>query len=441
MPLAGQAAVTAQQVSNRRIMAVAVPALATLAADPVLSLVDTAFVGRLGTVELAALGVDSAIFGFAFAVFNFLAYATTPMVARARGAGLVVESGAVVRRALTLATLLGVGFTLVLLAGSRLFIGAMQAPAEVVPAATSYLMIRAFALPAVLIITAANGAYRGFEDTRTPLYVTLAVNATNLALDPLLIFTARMGIEGAAVATLVAQWLGAGIFLVLLRRQGRIERWPSGRVTLSELAPFMRTGSVLVVRTLLLVLSLTAATAVAARIGTVEVAAHQIVSQVWFLLAMIVDALAIAAQTLIAGLLGAGDDTEAVVLARRLLRWGWWVGGGLAAAMLLVRSALGGWFSDDPSVIMEVAAVVPIMAVMQPPAAALFVLDGVFLATLSVRLLAGSTLAGFLAVVVVLGATVALGWGLLGVWWAMTAMVLGRLAVLGWAHSTRPLSL
>ncbi len=431
---------TVQSVSNRRVLAVAVPALATLAADPVLSLVDTAFVGRLGTVELAALGVDSAIFGFAFAVFNFLAYATTPMVARARGAGDIAGSGRVVRRALTLATLLGVAFTVVLLVGSTWFVTAMQAPDEVVGPALSYLMIRSFALPAVLLITAANGAFRGFEDTRTPFYVTLVINAVNLILDPVLIFVAGFGIEGAAAATLIAQWVGAAIFLVLLHRRGVAERWPRERVTLSELAPFMRTGSVLIVRTLLLVLSLTAATAVAARIGTVEVAAHQIVSQVWFLLAMIVDALAIAAQTLIAGLLGAGNEAEAKRLAGRLLRWGWWAGGALAAAMFLVGPVLGGWFSDDVAVIAAVAGVVPIMALMQPPAAALFVLDGIFLATLSVRLLARSTFAGFVCVVFTLGATLGFGWGLSGVWWAMTAMVLGRLAVLGRAHVRAPLS-
>lgn len=418
----------------------ALPALGTLAADPVLSLVDTAFVGRLGTAELAALGVDSAIFGFAFVLFNFLAYATTPMVAGARGAGRFDEAGRIVKRAMVLATLIGVTLMAVVVVGARLLVAVMQAGPEVVDPAVSYLRIRALGLPAVLLITAANGAYRGFEDTRTPLLVALAVNLLNLVLDPVLIFVAGLGIQGAALASMAAQWLGAGLFLLLLRGRARREAWPAERVTARGLIPFLRTGSLLIVRTALLVGSLSAATAVAARIGTRQVAAHQVLSQIWFLLAMIVDALAIAAQTLVASLIGSGAHSEARALAGRLLRWGGWSGVALGLAVFLGRRWLGVAFTSDQSVRAEIAGVAPIAAVMQPAAAVLFVLDGVFIGTLSVRLLARSTLAGFLAVVAVLGVTLGTGLGLAGVWWAITAMVLARLTVLGRAYAAKPLS-
>lgn len=427
-------------VPTRRILAVAVPALGTLAADPLLSLVDTAFVGRLGTTELAALGVDSAIFGFAFVLFNFLAYATTPMVAGARGAGRFDEAGRIVQRAMVLAVLVGVSLTALLVIGARLLVTVMQAGPEVVDPAVSYLRIRALGLPAVLLITAANGAYRGFEDTRTPLLVALTVNLVNLGLDPILIFVAGLGIEGAAWASMAAQWLGAGLFLALLRRRGGREQWPVERVTARELVPFLRTGSLLIVRTALLVGSLTAATAVAARIGTRQVAAHQVLSQIWFLLAMIVDAIAIAAQTLVASLLGAGAHAEARALAGRLLRWGGWLGLALGVAVFLGREWLGVAFTTDLAVRASIAEVAPIAALMQPAAAVLFVLDGVFIGMLSVRLLARSTFAGFLAVVTVLSITLGLGLGLTGVWWAITAMVLARLAVLGRAYASNPLS-
>lgn len=425
---------TAPPVSVKRILSIALPALATLAADPVLSLVDTAFVGRLGTVPLAALGVDTAIFSFAYAIFNFLAYATTPMVARARGQGDVAQSGRIVWGAMSLAVVIGVVSVLVLLAGARFFVVGMQAGSAVVDPAVSYLRIRAFALPAVLIITAANGAYRGFENTRVPLYVTLVINVLNVILNPVLMFWAGLGIQGAAWATLVAQWVGAIGFWLLLRRKSRAEDWAGGRLTGSDLVPFLRAGPVLILRTLLLVASLTVATAVAADTGTVEVAAHQVVSQLWFLLAMMVDALAIAAQSLIASTLGGGEPARAKALADKLIRWGLVVGVGLAAVLLALRNSAGVLFTDDPAVLAALATAVPIAALMQPAAAVLFVLDGVFLATLSVRLLAKSTFAGFVAISVVLTLTVQLGWGLAGVWWGITAMVLGRLAVLGTAY-------
>lgn len=150
---------------DREIFMLALPALGTLAADPLVSLVDTAFVGRLGRVELGALSVDSALFALAFFVFNFLAYGTTPMVARALGRGDRDGAGRTILQALTLATGLGLTALLLLqvLAGPTL--RAMGADGELFDPALSYLRIRALATPAVLLILASNGAYRGFQDT------------------------------------------------------------------------------------------------------------------------------------------------------------------------------------------------------------------------------------------------------------------------------------
>jgi MATE family multidrug resistance protein len=431
---------TTNPVPARTILALAIPALGSLAADPVLSLVDTAFVGRLGAVPLAALGVDTALFAFAFAVFNFLAYATTPMVAQARGRGDVVGSGLIVRRAMTLAIGLGAVSTAVLYLLAEPLVRLMQAAPEVVDPAVAYLRVRAFAVTALLIITAANGAYRGFKDTRTPLYVTLAVNGLNVVLDWYFIFGLELGLEGAALATVLAQWIGAGIFVLLLRRVGRRESWPIGRVRLGDLRSFVSVGGVLILRTLMLMLSLTIAAAAAARIGTVEVAAHQVVAQLWFLLAMIVDALAIAAQALVAELEGAENAHRAKALSDRLLRWGVAVGVFLGLVVGVGGHLLAPVFTTDPAVQDSIRSVLWIAAVMQPVAAWVFVADGVYLARLAIKLLASSTAVGLASVVAVLALTLSLGWGLGGVWWAMTAMVVGRAVVLGTAYYRPTLS-
>lgn len=427
-------------MSARAILALAVPALGSLAADPVLSLVDTAFVGQLGAIPLAALGIDTALFAFSFAIFNFLAYATTPMVAQARGRGDIAGSGLIVRRAMALALGLGAISTLALAALAEPLVRLMQAAPEVVDPAVSYLRIRAFAVTALLIITAANGAYRGFKDTRTPLYVTLAVNGLNVVLDWYFIFGLGLGLEGAALATVAAQWIGALVFVWLLRRVGRREQWASDRIRLVDLRPFVSVGGVLVLRTLMLMLSLTVAAAAAARIGTVEVAAHQVVAQLWFLLAMIVDALAIAAQALVAELEGAEDRAGAKSLSDRLLRWGVAAGVVLGVVVAVGGHLLAPLFSPDAVVQDAIRSVLIIAAVMQPLAAWVFVADGIYLARLAIRLLAGSTAVGLGAVLVVLGATLGFGWGLTGVWWAMTAMVVGRFIVLGGAYYRPTLS-
>lgn len=416
-------------MSSRRVLALAVPALGSLTADPLLSLVDTAFVARLGPVPLAALAVDVSILTFAFAVFNFLAYATTPLVARARAQGLA-ESGRIIQRALTLAVVIGVVAAGGLVIAAPGLVRLMQAPPEVVDSATGYLRLRALGIPGLLIVTAGHGAFRGLEDTRTALWVAVAMNALNALLGAVLIFGIGLGLDGAGIATAVAQWAGAGIFLGLLFRRGRVERWPPGRPSFIELAAFLRVGWVLVIRSLLLVATLSAATAAAARLGTIELAAHQIVSQVWFLLALVVDSLAIAAQTLVSQAAGAGDGLGARRTSELLLRWGLVLGTGLGAGLWLVGPHLGGWLGADLAVATAVTEVSSIAGLMQPLAALVFVGDGIFLAMLALGRLAASTAAGLAAALSVLGFASTRGWGLPGVWWAIFAMIVARGLVL-----------
>lgn len=431
MPVAGQAPLRSV---DRRILGLAVPALGTLAADPLLSLVDTGFVAQLGTIPLAALGVDTAIFSFAFFAFNFLAYATTPMVARRLGEGDAAGAGRVVVQALFLAAVLGTVSALVLAGTARQLIGLMQASPELLEPAVSYLRIRALAAPAMLVVTAGHGAFRGMHDTRTPLWITLAINLVNLLLDPLLIFGVGWGLEGAAIATVIAQWIGAIWFVTRLVRIGRLRRWAWHRPRLTELRPMLTTGGALTVRTLFLTGTLTVATAVAASMGAAEVASHQVLAQTWLLLAMIVDALAIAAQAMVADELGRSDRQGATAVAARLARWGLAVGVALAILVFVGRSLLAAAFGSGPEVAALIERAAVVTALMQPVAALVFVADGIYLGLLQVRYLVYSTAAGAVAGGIVLAATLSQGWGLLGVWWGITAMIGARLAVLALAY-------
>lgn len=406
------------------------PALGALAADPLLSLVDTAFVGRLGSAQLAALAIDVAIFGFAFAAFNFLAYATTPLVAAARGRGELGASGEVMSQAVTLAVFIGVVAAAVLTLAAGPLVGLFGPEPMVRQLAVDYLRVRSIALPALLVVTAGHGAFRGMQDTKTPLWITLIVNGVNAALDPILMFAAGLGLVGAAGATVVAQWAGAGIFLVLLRRRGRVEGWQLRSVPLRSTKPLMGVGGLLILRTGLLVSSLAIATAAATAIGTEAAAAHQVVSQIYFLLSMVVDSLAITAQAMIGAAWGSGGREASWVIARRLYRWGVVSGVVLGVAVAVSGSLLGPLFALDPEVDRLARSALLIAAAMQPLAAWLFVADGVFLGIVAIRWLAGSTAAGFL--VMVLGAWVAVAGnlGLAGVWVAMAGMVAARALVL-----------
>jgi MATE family multidrug resistance protein len=420
---------------DRKILALALPALGTLAADPLVSMVDTAFVGRLGVLPLAALGVNTSIFALSFVIFNFLAYATTPMVAKAVGRGDHEAAGRVVVQALTLAVLVG------LLAAASLEIFAvpvvtlMGAGTELRDPAVAYLRIRALAGPAVLLVTAGHGAFRGFHDTRTPLLVTLGLNVVNLILDPLFIFGFGWGLEGAALATLAAQWWGAAWFLNLLLRRRR-ERLGIRvrRPRLAELLPFLRVGGELAVRTLALIGTMTLATAIATRVGTVQVAAHHVATQVWLLLAMIVDALAVAAQAMVARYRGAGDEAGARAAANRLLVWGVGVGVGLGVLFFALTPVLPRVFTDEAAVIASLLGVYPFVVAMQPLNALVFVWDGVLLGAEDFRFLALQLVLSAACAAGVLFLVLPLGWGLQGVWWGLVVLMTVRAATLAYRY-------
>lgn len=411
---------------DAEIARLAIPALGALAADPLVSLVDTAFVGRLGPEPLGALGVDTAAFSFAFVLFNFLAYGTTPLVASALGRGDREAAGRVVVHALTLAAVFGLAAVTVLETLTVPILRLLQAGDAILEPAAGYLRIRALAAPALLVVTVGHGAFRGYLDTRTPLKVTLGLNAVNLVLDPVLIFGAGLGLDGAAIATVVAQWVGAGWFLALLIRGGRRLGIQFELPGVAELAPLLRVGWELVMRTLALLAALTLATAIAARIGTETVAAHQVVGQLWLFLALAVDALAIAAQAMVARHLGAGRVAAARAAADRLLWWGIAAGTTLGVLLVLLRGVLPVLFTADPVVAALVAGVMPLLAAMQPLGAVVFVWDGIFMGAARFRFLAASSVAAALAAGAFLLAVPEAGWGLAGVWWGVAVLLVGR---------------
>jgi len=412
------------RAGNRAILRLALPALGTLAIDPILTLTDTAFVARLGVSELAALGVDAAILGFAFFGFNFLAYVTTPLVAQALGRGDETRARRWVGDALLLAVILGLVVMVAILVLAPGLVSLMGAEKEVAGPAVSYLRIRVIATPAVLIVTTGHGAFRGYQDTRTPLLVAFGVNLINLVLDPLLIFTAGMGVEGAALATVVAQYGGALWFLRLLKTRRMADRPAGLREAIPTLLALGRNGILVSVRTGALLLALTFAAATATRIGAAEIAAHQVVMQVWLLAAMIADSFAIAGQAMVGEAVGAGDVSGADRLSYRLLLWGL-VTGLLLMALFLVGNPLLALLVDDPEVAELTVSAGEVAGWMMPIAAPVFVADGIFFGLLALGTIVASTALGAVVVVLLISLT-PLGGSLDGIWWAIAAMLVAR---------------
>lgn len=425
---------------DREIFRLAIPALGALAADPLVSLVDTAFVGRLGAEALAGVAIASAIFAVAFAVFNFLEYAVTPLVASAIGAGRNDEAGAAAATAFVVGAVSGVLAAFVLFVTGDTLLGFFGASPDVIEEAHTYLYIRLFALPAVLIVMVGHGVFRGFQDTRTPLVVTIALNIVNLVLDPILIFGLDWGVAGAATGTVIAQWIGAVWFLVIVfgtRREAmRVSFAAAGSAVLR---PLLGAGGRLILRNASLLAAFTISTAVAARVGTAAVAAHQIAIQLWVFLALVLDALAIAGQAMIGKAMGAAGS-QSKELSNRLLALGLLLGIVLAAVLAVIGPWLGDWFTGDGAVVMALASIYVFLIVAQPLNAIVFVWDGVAIGASAFPLLAWSTFAASITAVGVMAAGRFLGLGLPAVWLGMTALMLVRAAALLWWYQTGPLA-
>lgn len=415
---------TTPRLANRAILRLTVPALATLAIDPLLTLIDTAFVARVGTDELAALGVDTAILGFVFFGFNFLAYATTPLVAQALGRGNEAEARRWVGDAMVLAVVLGLVAAIVIEVLAPWFVGLMGATEEVAGPAVSYLRIRGIATPAVLLVTAGHGAFRGFQDTRTPLRVAVGINVINLVIDPVLIFVVGLGLEGAALGTVIAQWAGAVWFLRLIRARGMADRPVAFREAIPTILALARNGLLVSIRTGFLLLGLTVAAATATRLGPAEIAAHQVVMQVWLLAAMIADAFAIAGQAMVAEAVGNGDATAVDRLSGRLLVWGAGTGVFLMGALLLAGPSID-YLVEDPTVAALAVSAAAVAGWTMPTGAPLFVADGIFFGLLAFGTIILSTAAGAAVLITLVSAT-PLGASLDGIWWAIGAMLAAR---------------
>ncbi|MEH0973738.1 MATE family efflux transporter [Micromonospora sp. CPCC 205546] len=421
----------------RRIAALALPALVVLAAEPIYVLVDTAVVGHLGRVPLAALAVGGTVLTLIAWLGTVVAYGTTGRSARRFGAGDRASAVAEGVQASWLA--LGVGVLVALgmqVGGGALARTLAGGPGEVADAAAQWLRVAALGAPGLLLAAAGNGWLRGVQDMRRPLVFVLGPNVLSAVLCPLLVYPVGLGLVGSAVANVVAQTICGALFAGALIAE-RVSLRPRPRLIGQQLA----LSRDLLIRGVAFQASFLSATAVAARFGAAAVGAHQIALQLWFFTALVLDALAIAAQSLVGAALGAGDDAAARDLARRIGLLGGVCGVGFAVLVAAGAGVVPGWFSSDPQVREQAMLAWPWFVAMLPLAGVVFALDGVLIGAGDVRYLRNLTivaaLGGFLpAIWLAYGLDLGLG----GIWAGLTLFVVIRLVALllrlrsgGWA--------
>lgn len=380
----------------RTILGLAIPAFGALIAEPLFLLADSAIVGHLGVAELAGVGLAATILQTVVGLMVFLAYSTTPAVARLIGAGNLSRALAVGRDGLWLAVILGLILTgLGLLFGQQILAG-MGASGGVATFAHDYLQVSMYGVPAMLLVLAATGVLRGLQDTTTPLVVAGVGFAVNVVLNFVLVYGFNMSVAGSAWGTVIAQWGMAAVYLVIVGRATRANgvSWMPDWAGIRSVSAV---GSWLMLRTLSLRAAILAVIFVATAQGESNLAAHQLAMTIFTFLAFALDALAIAAQALIGKELGAGNAAAVKALTNTMMRWGIYFGIITGVLLLIASPWIGYLFTSDQTVLAALSAALLVLAIGQPLAGYVFVLDGVLIGSGDARYLA---LAGVLNLVV-----------------------------------------
>ncbi|KAG9454346.1 hypothetical protein H6P81_007250 [Aristolochia fimbriata] len=377
----------------------ALPAIFGQAIEPLAQLMETAYIGRLGSVELASAGVSVSIFNIISKLFNVpLLSVTTSFVAEDIAKVISVESDSEnfgeanknnrfaidvkkrkqlpsVSTALLLATVIGTIEALALYFGAGVFLKLMgiSMASPMYNPAKKFLSLRALGAPAVVVSLAVQGIFRGFKDTKTPLFCVGIGNLSAVILLPILVYSFGLGITGAASATVASQYIMTGLLIWFLNKEAVLL---PPRAENLQFGSYLKSGGLLLGRTLSVLITMTLGTSMAARQGPVAMAAHQICLQVWLAVSLLSDALALSGQALIASSFPHGNFKRVKEITYSVLKMGLFTGVALAIILSACFGSLSQLFTKDMQVLQIVRSGLLFVCASQPINALAFVFDG-----------------------------------------------------------------
>lgn len=412
---------------DKEIFALAVPALFSVLLDPMMGMVDTAIVGRLGTEPLAAVGLSTIIYNFSNFIWNFLLYTTTPRIAAAVSRKDDAGVSRITSQSLWVAGVIGLGMTLLLWNYCPAMFKAMGAKPEVMPHAVLYLRGRCIASPAILCFYVLSGTFRGYKDTVTPLMAGILSNVVHLGLDVALVFWLGMGVTGAALATSLSHWVTVGVLLGMVVRKGYLRLPDLVRVpSWGDVTPMLRSGFFLSTRSILAMAMLLWSTKLIAGFGAVSLAAHEILRQIFIFSNQAYTSLDIATQSLVAFYLGRSDKQRATDVFIRVSQLALMASVVVMAGLLAGRASLPAVFTKDAAVVQLVIKVLPVIAVFMPLDALASVMDGVLLGSQQASWMSQTMVATSAVCACALLGAQAMGLGILSIWCVIKFLTLGR---------------
>lgn len=430
--------------ATNELTRLALPAVIGQALDPFAQLLETAFIGRLGPVELAAAGVSVSIFNIISKLFNVpLLSVTTSFVAEeiSKNANKASQVGCLENRetshidklelpsvstALLLAAVIGAVEALALFMGAGAFLN-MMGISLVSPMhrpAQQFLSLRALGAPAVVVSLAIQGVFRGFKDTKTPLFCVGFGNLSSIILLPLLAYSFDLGITGAAIATVASQYITTFLFIWSLCKRDIVL---TPRIRELQFGGYIKSGGFLLGRTLSVLITMTLGTSMAARLGPLAMAAHQICLQIWLAVSLLSDALALSAQALIASSFAKRDYKRVKEITLCVLKTGLLTGIALAIILFVSFDNLAELFTKDVELLNIVKTGVVFVSASQPINALAFIFDGLHYGVSDFAYSAYSMMAvGVISSVVLLYAPTR--FAINGVWCGLTLFMTLRMA-------------
>lgn len=368
---------------NRKILALAIPNIVSNITIPLLGMVDLAIVGRLGNDALiGGIAVGGTIFNFLYWNFSFLRMGTSGFTAQAYGARNFDEAARVLVRALSVAVAVALVIWALQLLVVRLAMGVMEGSEAVEQAASRYFLVRVWAAPATLSLYAFTGWFIGMQNSRTPMWISIGINVVNIGCSLAAVRLFGMGIEGVALGTVIAQWSGVALALLIIRRYyGRFFRRDtfrhSGVLSWPVMRRFFKVNSDIFLRTLCLVAVFTYFTIASTRMGDTLLAVNTLMLELFTLFSYMMDGFAYAGEALAGRYCGAGNTPMLHRAVRGLLRCG-------VVVMLfftLLYAVAGGQILrifTSSETILDAARDYAVWAVLVPVCSFLaFILDGI----------------------------------------------------------------
>ncbi len=377
---------------NRRILRLAIPSIISNITVPLLGLVDVAIVGHLGAASyIGAIAVGGMLFSMIYWVFGFLRMGTSGLAAQAFGRRNLDEVSLVFVRSLGIGVALGLCLVALQVPILSVAFQWVDTTDEVRRLASLYFSICVWGAPAVLGLYSFSGWFVGMQNSRFPMYIALVQNVVNIVASLAFVFIGKMGVAGVALGTLIAQYAGFLLALLLwMVYYGRL--WPRIRWAVvceaEAMQAFFKLNRDIFLRTLCLVAVTVFFTSQGAREGEVVLAVNTLLMQLFTLFSYVMDGFAYAAEALTGRYVGAQNGDGLRRLVRVLFTWG----AGLAIAFTLVY-ALGGesflaLLTNEPSVLVASRAYFGWAVAIPVAGVAAFLWDGIFVgATLSREML------------------------------------------------------